>query len=580
MAGVSGRVWQRAAIYGSLWAASEIVAGSFLHNLRIPFAGSLLAASGVMMMTAGHRLHPERGLIWRAALVCALMKSISPSAVILGPMVGIAMEGLLLEAGVRLARGRAAGYLIGGAAAVSWSMAQRIITAIIAFGGDVVRLYVDAYRFAARSLAVESFGPFDLIWTFVVLEWLAGLAAAAVGLRVAGRVGNKAAPLVPGAAAAPAVFPEPPIEAEGPWSLRRLAAAAFVLVGGMMGLSRLPLAAAALVVAAFAAWVLAVYPRAAGRIRRLSLWLELLAVMLLAGLVFGLVRHGASGLAGGLAEGAAMALRAVMVIVGFTAISAELRNPSILAFVERRKLRGLSDALGVAFGILPAFTGALADRRRSWRRPGRVLADLLAVADSLVLAHAPASSCRRVVLLTGPTGSGKTTMATEVVKRLRQAGVRVGGVLAPGLLADERRTGFDLLDIATGQRAGLARERPGPAARHAQWGRFSFLPDGLALGARALGPGAAASDVIVVDEVGPFELSGGGWAEALDALARGFPGALLLVARESVAEAVAARWGAAETIVCRVDGDAPERVAGLLDARATGAGSSSAATRP
>ena len=92
-AGQAPTVWRRAAIYGSLWAASEIVVGSFLHNLRIPFAGSLLAAFGVLVMTAGHRAHPERGLIWRSAVVCALMKSISPSAVILGPMVGIAMEG-------------------------------------------------------------------------------------------------------------------------------------------------------------------------------------------------------------------------------------------------------------------------------------------------------------------------------------------------------------------------------------------------------------------------------------------------------------------------------------------------------
>ena len=47
------RVWPRAAVYGSLWAAVEIVVGSFLHNLRIPFAGSLLGAVGVMLMTAG-----------------------------------------------------------------------------------------------------------------------------------------------------------------------------------------------------------------------------------------------------------------------------------------------------------------------------------------------------------------------------------------------------------------------------------------------------------------------------------------------------------------------------------------------
>lgn len=585
MAPATPRVWQRAAVYGSLWAASEIVVGSFLHNLRIPFAGSFLAAFGVMVMTAGHRAHPERGLIWRAALICALMKSISPSAVILGPMVGIAMEGLLLEAGVRLARGRALGYLLGGAVAVSWSMAQRILTAMIAFGTDVVRLYVDAYGFAARSLGVSAFGPFDVILTLVVLEWLAGATAAALGLRIALSVRAEAAQTAP-AETAPAASPAqparpgPPIEAEGSWSLARLAGVSLALVAGMAGLGRLPLWVAAPVVAGFAAYVLGTYPRAAKRIRRPSLWLELLAVMLLAGLVFGGLKNGASGLAAGVAEGAAMALRATMMLLGFTAVSVELRNPAILAFVERRKLRGLSDAVGVAFGILPAFTSALAARRQGWRRPGRVLADLLSVANGLALSGAASSSCRRVVVLTGPTGSGKTTMAGSVVEALRRAGARVGGILAPGYLMDGRRTGFDLIDLATGDRAPLARERQDTAARHAQWSRFAFLPDGLALGARALGQGAFPSDVIVVDEVGPFELSGGGWAGALDALAHGYAGALLLVVRESVADAVAARWGAADTAVVRVDGDAPERVAGLLYGPATGAGSSSAATLP
>ncbi len=43
-----------------------------------------------------------------------------------------------------------------------------------------------------------------------------------------------------------------------------------------------------------------------------------------------------------------MVLRATLVVLGFTAVSVELRNPVILAWLERRRFRGLSDALGVA----------------------------------------------------------------------------------------------------------------------------------------------------------------------------------------------------------------------------------------
>jgi nucleoside-triphosphatase THEP1 len=552
-------VWRHAAVYGSLWAAVEIVVGSFLHNLRIPFAGSLLSAVGVMLMTAGHRGFPERGLIWRAALVCALMKSVSPSAVILGPMIGILMEGVLLETMVRLSRGRAFGYLVGGALAVSWSMAQRLLNALIAFGPDVVRLYVDAYGYASRSLGVSSFGPFDLIVTLAALEMGVGCFAAAVGLKAAGQADVASAALPASVAMPGRWFPGPPITAEGQWSLHRLALVTVALLVGMGGQGLVPVWAGGLYVIGFAAFVLRTYPRAVARIRRPSLWVELAVVMLLAGLVFGGVRHGIAGLLGGLAAGAAMALRATMVLFGFTAISVELRNPAILSRLERRRLHGLSDALGVAFGALPAFTSALSEHRRLWRHPSLLAATLLQIANRVVLAPSAARrAARPTAVLSGPTGSGKTTLALAVVECLRGRGVRVAGILAPGLLDHGRRTGFDIINLATGARAPLAREQQDTPGAHARWSRFAFHDEGLALGRRALGTDAERAEVIVVDEVGPFELAGGGWAPALDALTR-FSGRVVFVVRDSLVEEVTARWGSDDSVVYRVsEADAAE----------------------
>ncbi|MBP1599578.1 MAG: hypothetical protein H6Q05_4955, partial [Acidobacteria bacterium] len=77
---------------GSLWAANEIVLGSFLHNVGVPFTGTILACIGVAVLVAGLRLWDDPGVVWRAGVICSLMKSISPSSVILGPMVGILAE--------------------------------------------------------------------------------------------------------------------------------------------------------------------------------------------------------------------------------------------------------------------------------------------------------------------------------------------------------------------------------------------------------------------------------------------------------------------------------------------------------
>ncbi|MBT4360216.1 MAG: hypothetical protein HOB84_10845, partial [Candidatus Marinimicrobia bacterium] len=72
-------IWLKAAMLGSLWASIEIILGSFLHNLHIPFSGTFLASVGLILMINGYKLWPVKGLFWRTALVTAAMKSISPS---------------------------------------------------------------------------------------------------------------------------------------------------------------------------------------------------------------------------------------------------------------------------------------------------------------------------------------------------------------------------------------------------------------------------------------------------------------------------------------------------------------------
>jgi nucleoside-triphosphatase THEP1 len=252
-------------------------------------------------------------------------------------------------------------------------------------------------------------------------------------------------------------------------------------------------------------------------------------------------------MADGLIAGGTMVLRAMLVLFGFTAVSVELRNPVILSYVERRRLRGLSDALGVAFSTLPAFTAALVRPGVMWRRPGRLAADLIAQANALAQAPHETGRRPRLFILTGETGSGKTTLAQQVVERLRARGLKVGGILAPGLLEDSRRTGFDIVNLTTGESAQLARENAGGPAPHAQWSRFSFSQQGLALGLKALGPDATGADVVLVDEVGPFELAGGGWAAALDQLARDAGKPVVMVVRSSIVDAVRRRWGSADS---------------------------------
>ena len=170
-------LWRKAAVLGSIWAASEIVLGSFLHNARLPFSGEFLTAVGIAIMAAGRRLWPERGLLWRAGLVCAAMKSVSPSAVILGPMLAISAEGFLAEAGLRLLGANLAGYLLAGGLAMCGTLGYKLIRLFMLYGPDTVAVYLRGVGWL-RELGLSGAGEWTPLAAVCGIYFAAGGAAA------------------------------------------------------------------------------------------------------------------------------------------------------------------------------------------------------------------------------------------------------------------------------------------------------------------------------------------------------------------------------------------------------------------
>ncbi|MEW6199054.1 MAG: nucleoside-triphosphatase [Planctomycetota bacterium] len=143
-------------------------------------------------------------------------------------------------------------------------------------------------------------------------------------------------------------------------------------------------------------------------------------------------------------------------------------------------------------------------------------------------------------LLIGDRHAGKTSACRTLAAAARARGLTIGGVLAPAVHEGDQCLGYDVVDLATGATTRLADHR-GPGVEHA--GRFHFLAGGLRLGRAALARAIAdAPHLVIVDEVGPLELAGGGWAAALDALAA-LPGGTVFAVRPDLAAEVAARWG-------------------------------------
>ncbi|OGR65382.1 MAG: hypothetical protein A2X31_10140 [Elusimicrobia bacterium GWB2_63_22] len=534
-------LWRKAAVIGSLWAASEIVLGSFLKNAHIPFAGLLLSGIGIAILVAGHRLWPEKGLLWRAGLVCAAMKAISPSAVLLSPMVAIFAEGLLAETAVRLLGGNAAGYLFAGGLAMSWGLIHKIGKLYIFYGPDSLALYVKGLE-KLRSWLGQPGGVWGPLLIVLAAYFLAGTAASLVGMRAA--AGGQTVAL--GRGSANLLKPRPGGPAAGHYSALFLFMH-LVAVSGLMVSGRLPLAPVCGLSLVYGFACALSYRRAAALLGKGGLWLGVGAVSLLAG-----------WLLGDWGSGLRMAARAFALTLGFAAIAQELMNPRVRRALERFAGPAFFETLEYAFATLPLVLGSLPSGRDLALRPAASLRTIISRAPCLL--ERPR---RQVFIITGGHGSGKTTLAAALAGLLRDSGRKPAGIIAEGSWKNGVRAGFDLKDLSSGASTPFCRREPGGEIRA---GEFRFFGAGLAAGQAAFSADKTSSSAAVfLDEAGFLELEGGGWAPQLESMLAENGAPLVLVVRDYLLEKIIARWRIKPAAVWRAGETAPAAaLAGLL----------------
>lgn len=104
---------------------------------------------------------------------------------------------------------------------------------------------------------------------------------------------------------------------------------------------------------------------------------------------------------------------------------------------------------------------------------------------------------------------------------------------SPRVLARGETVGYRVRDLSTDEEQPLCSlEPPGIPFR-----RFFFSPEGLDFANRALARAAEEAEVAFVDEVGPLEVGGGGFAPGLRAVLRS-RAFLVLVVRPALVEEV------------------------------------------
>jgi nucleoside-triphosphatase len=111
---------------------------------------------------------------------------------------------------------------------------------------------------------------------------------------------------------------------------------------------------------------------------------------------------------------------------------------------------------------------------------------------------------KRVLLLTGDPGVGKTTLLIKTVDSLKAKGISVGGMISREAREGNARVGFEIIDLTSNRHGWLAHvsQKTGP-----QVGKYHVnLEDLDNIGAKAISEAVEKCFAVAVDEIGLMEL--------------------------------------------------------------------------
>jgi nucleoside-triphosphatase THEP1 len=534
--------WIKASIAGTIWAASEIVLGSFLHNLRVPFSGNILTAIGIIILVSVSYIWTEGGLFWRAGLICALMKTLSPSAVIFGPMIAIFTEALLLEIFVWLFGRGIVGFVLGSMLAMSWNLLQKILNYIIYYGSNIIDVYSDLLKLAQKQLNLKT----DIVWMpviiLLVLYAIFGMLAAITGMKVGRKMAEGPTGDIPVSAGNSQAYIRKNSGSGFNYSVAWLFADLFFLVGSFIVINR----------ASWIVWVLTTtsvvgiwavrYNRALRQLSKPGFWIFFILITLLTAFLFTRAEAGESTLLKGLLTGVQMNFRAAVIIVGFSVIGTELYNPIVRNFFNRTSFRNLPLALELSAESLPMFIAGIPDFRTIRKNPVSIFSSVMGHATRRLEEIRERNAAERsVFIITGSIRGGKTSFARKVIVLAEKADIKTGGILSERITDESKTTGYDIMDIVTGDRKKFLREKGDCSS--GSIGRFGICREGLSAGRKILGSFVNSWEILVIiDEVGLLELQDGGWSGSIKSLLDRSGNNILMTVRDIYVEEVKRKW--------------------------------------
>jgi nucleoside-triphosphatase THEP1 len=254
---------------------------------------------------------------------------------------------------------------------------------------------------------------------------------------------------------------------------------------------------------------------------------------------------------------ALMVLRGILLFLLFQILTLDMDSAALTRALRKLRIPGIDSMLPQALDFKPQVTDLARSQYRAYRsattHTGRISSLLDAAgsffAELISLAHrsdnagtsAPGERPQdlpqylkdgerpALIVVTGPSGSGKSGWLADQVRKLREAVQTVDGLLVERVDDGSERWHQVIQRIATGEKRDFNSMDEIESAPHV--GRFWFYPEAIAWGSQQLLE-AGQSDWLVVDEFGLLEAAGEGWYHTLKDLATSYTGRLVIAVRE------------------------------------------------
>lgn len=530
-------VWLKSSIIGTVWASSEIVLGSFLHNLKVPFSGSILTAIAIVILVSVSYVWKEKGIFWRAGLICALMKTMSPSAVIFGPMIAIFTESLLLEISVRILGKNFVGFVLGSVLAVSWSFAQKIVNFLIFYGFNIVELYKNIMKLTEKQLNLQ----FDTLWIPILILLSAyvfiGLVSAIIGIKTGKKLISQPVEYNQQNYNNLNFLKNSNSKLEFEYSIIWLVLDISLMIISLflISLTDWKIWTISIIIIAII-WILK-YKRALRQLSKPRFWIFFVVITMLTAFIFTKIQS--KPLIDAVLIGLEMNFRATVLILGFSVLGTELYNPKIRNFFSKTYFKQLPLALELSTESLPLVISNIPDFKTIVKNPVSVVSQLIAYSEfRFSQLKNEQNFVQKIFIITGKIDAGKTTFVKKLIKNLQEKNVKVGGIYSQKIMENGERIGYDIIDIETNKQELFLRKNLGET-NFERIGPFNIFPNAFSVGINSLKPeNNTKNKLVVIDEIGKLEISNKAWAESLDDLLKFQKNHLLLVVRDEFKEKI------------------------------------------